>query len=174
MNSNKKGVHVSHCHQQCTSSLNLQQPTIQQNDSSFSSDDTEFLGLPTSSTTTSHRLPPPPSASLSQTLPFAANQHHFMPLHLIDFVDRSSKTPSPIIHIHSPSTTPIPSSSRDTTPTTNNRDHVSHSHEWSSSDEDTSFYKDKNSEFLSTIDTEQRLASEYFNSSRGGYLNASV
>lgn len=77
----------------------------------------------------------------------------------------------------SPSTTPTPPiSSRETTPIACYRFNYHHrdrnfSPDWSSSDENTTFYGDKNSILSSACDADRQLAtSEYFKSSCGGYF----
>lgn len=143
----------------------------QPHDSSFSSDDTEFLGLPSSQAATSQRSVHDVATQLDQLTLFS---------HMIAFVDSndddSDANAIAADNVSLPSTTPTPSiSSRESTPIACNKFncHCVHhiSPEWSSSDENTTFYGDKNSILSSACDAERRLAtSEYFKSSCGGYL----
>lgn len=152
-------------------SLTFDDGSRQQHDSSFSSDDTEFLGLPSSpaAATTTTPFPSQRSVSVCDT----ATQPDQLALlsHMISFVDSNNESDSieneNERHHVSSSTTPTP-------PIACNYHCDRHySPEWSSSDENTTFYGDKNSILSSACDADRRLAtSEYFQSSCGGYITS--
>lgn len=152
----------------------------QLHDSSFSSDDTEFLGLPSLHAPAKTTAPLAPPIHRPPVSDAATQPDQFLSFtRMIAFVDSTNESDSNADGADhaSPSTTPTPSaSSRETTPDTynglSNRCWNRHcSPEWSSSEESTTFYADKNSVLSSACEADRQLAtSEYFKSSCGGYF----
>lgn len=134
-----------------------QSMTKLQTERSLSSDDTVFLNLPNSINRIERSIP----------------KDAYMLSRMIDFVD---STPSPTTKNGSTSVTPTPTTSRDTTPTV----FIDNQSPWSSSDEDTSFYKDRTPMTCSEFQTpeyrcgDRHISSKYCNSIRGGYQTETI
>lgn len=148
----------------------------QQHDSSFSSDDTEFLGLPSSQAV----LTPLTSQLHSSVRDAAATQSNAQlalfscTIASFDSNNESDSNENNEDNVSSSTTPTPPILSCETTPIACNKFNYRcgrhFSPEWSSSDENTSFFGDKHSILSSACDADRQLAtSEYFKSSCGAY-----
>lgn len=139
---------------------------------SFSSDDTVFLNLPPTCTQSMPTLQH--FSTSADSIHIQSNDNGEDHLNSQNIQSSTSTTPTPTTSLpNAPSISMHLNSDNNSSSTTSTpiNDLFNSYTELSSTDEDTSFYKDKCSMISSTFDHERQLPSDYFGSSRGAYTS---